>query len=488
MSTSDMLGGALAHHLRRWLFLVHRWIGIVTCLLFTIWLLSGLVMIYVPFPSLSKAERLAGQTPINWSAVRVSAEAARRGAGGEPVRSLTLEMRDRAPVWQIETWNARLLSISAVSGQGLAETNVSSARRIAGDFGHRAVRAIIAVDRDQWTVAGNFDRHRPLWKAALAGDGGRVLYVSSQTGEVVLDTNANERFWNWLGSVPHWIYPTVLRQNNLLWRQVVMWVSGPCIIGAITGLWIGLLRLRAGRRRYSARRITPYRGWMKWHHIAGLAGGTFLTTWIFSGWLSVDPGRLFASPGLSRTSQISYAGVDKPLTLALSALERTSAGAKQVRIRWSLGAPQVVIEHGAKQAIVLNGNTLTQWQTDRAAVLQRAGQLVPEGQIVAVDRLDAPDAYWYETDGQPLLPVMRVRYDDSARSWVYIDPASGAIVGETDSRRRVYRWAFDLLHKWDMNGLTQARPAWDLVLWLMSLAGLVIALSGVVIGWRRLNR
>ncbi|WP_432788058.1 PepSY domain-containing protein [Novosphingobium rhizosphaerae] len=488
MSASDMSGGRLGHHLKRWLFLAHRWIGIVTCMLFTIWLVSGLVMIYVPFPSLGKAERLAGLAPIDWAAVRVTPEEARRVAGGRPVRNLTLEMRDRAPVWQIEPWDAAPVAISAVSGNVLAQTDGASARRIAGDFGHAPVRLITALERDQWTVAGSFDRHRPLWKAELAGEGGRVLYVSSRTGEVVLDTNGMERFWNWIGSVPHWIYPTVLRQYNLVWRQVVMWVSGPCIIGAITGIWIGILRLRTGRRRYSAGRFTPYRGWMKWHHVSGLVGGVFLTTWIFSGWLSVDPGRLFASPGLSLASQISYAGADKPLTLAADALGRSATGAKLVRIRWSLGRPQVLVERGPQQASFLSGKTLTPWQTDRATIEQRAAQLVPAGHIIAVDRLVAPDAYWYETDGLPLLPVLRIRFDDPARSWVYIDPASGAIVGDTDTRRRLYRWAFDLLHKWDLNGLTQARPAWDAVLWLTSLAGLLIAVSGVVIGWRRLNR
>ena len=32
------------------------------------------------------------------------------------------------------------------------------------------------------------------------------------------------------------------------------------------------------------------------------------------------------------------------------------------------------------------------------------------------------------------------------------------------------------------------RPAWDLVVIVLSLAGLVISVSGVVIGWRRLVR
>lgn len=51
-----------------------------------------------------------------------------------------------------------------------------------------------------------------------------MLYVSSTTGKVVLDTARQERFWNWLGSVPHWLYPRAMRENQPLWRQVVMWV------------------------------------------------------------------------------------------------------------------------------------------------------------------------------------------------------------------------------------------------------------------------
>ena len=37
----------------KWLYLTHRWIGIVTCLLCAVWFISGLVMVYVPYPGLS---------------------------------------------------------------------------------------------------------------------------------------------------------------------------------------------------------------------------------------------------------------------------------------------------------------------------------------------------------------------------------------------------------------------------------------------------
>jgi hypothetical protein len=62
---------AWQHQAKRWLYLTHRWVGIVTCLLFAMWFASGLVMIYVPYPSLSPAQKLAGAQAIDWRAVDV---------------------------------------------------------------------------------------------------------------------------------------------------------------------------------------------------------------------------------------------------------------------------------------------------------------------------------------------------------------------------------------------------------------------------------
>jgi hypothetical protein len=237
---------------KHWLYLIHRWIGIGACLLFLIWFLSGLVMIYVPFPSLTAAERLAGLPVIDWSAVRIGpVEAARVADPSAPARSLVLEMSADTPVWRVSSRGGEV-TVSARDGAPVGDVDADRAARIAATFGGADVAEVEALTRDQWTVAGSFDAHRPLHRVRLEGERKRDLYVSGRTAAVVLDTDARERFWNWLGSVPHWIYPTVLRQDNALWRQVVMWVSGPCILVAITGLWIGILRTRVGRRRTTA--------------------------------------------------------------------------------------------------------------------------------------------------------------------------------------------------------------------------------------------
>jgi uncharacterized iron-regulated membrane protein len=125
---------------------------------------------------------------------------------------------------------------------------------------------------------------------------------------------------------------------------------------------------------------------------------------------------------------------------------------------------------------------------DDAQIVAAARNLMPESDMMLRQRLVAEDAFWYSHHRTRVLPVLRVGFDDAARSWFHIDPRTGAIVGRSDSSRRTYRWLFNALHSLDFHALIAHRPAWDIVVWLLSLFGLVISISGVVIGWRRLMR
>jgi len=484
-----MAKAGLADRSKAWLHLVHRWIGIVTCLLFLIWFLSGLVMIYVPFPHLSDQERLSGLPRINWPQVRIGpAEADLIASRSKPAERLSLEMLSTGPVWRITPAEGGQVVLSATSGVILTRFRADAAAQTASAFGHARVEEVERLERDQWTVAGSFNAHRPLYRVRLRGEGGRDLYVSSTTGAVMLDTNRIERFWNWLGSVPHWIYPTVLRQHQGAWRQVVLWVAGPCILAAVTGIWIGLLRARFGRRRFKGGRTTPYHGWMLWHHVAGLAGGLTLTLWIFSGWLSVDPGRLFASPGLDPAAQTTYDGAQRLGHIDHAALATASGpGTKRVRLFWAASRPWLRVDR-ADASILLDARTLRPATADRRAVIDAARQLVPTASVASVRLLTAPDFYWYDLSGMPQLPMLRIIFDDPAASWVHIDPSSGTVEGAIDRRGRLYRWIFDLFHKWDFSLLVRNRPAWEAVLWALSLLGIVTSASGIWIAWKRLRR
>jgi hypothetical protein len=141
------------------------------------------------------------------------------------------------------------------------------------------------IEYDQWTVAGDYDDDRPLFRYALDDAAGTEIYVSSRSGKVVLTTTRNVRLANYAGSIAHWIYPTELRHHRTLWSRLMWWLSLLGAMGAAAGVIIGLLRL--GKE-------PAYRGLQRWHHISGLIVAPFLLAWIFSGFLSMDDGTLFA--------------------------------------------------------------------------------------------------------------------------------------------------------------------------------------------------
>jgi hypothetical protein len=142
------------------------------------------------------------------------------------------------------------------------------------------------IDHDQWTVAGEFDRDRPLFRYDLGDDAGTEVYVSSRSGKVVLTTTRSARVANYLGSIPHWIYPVPLRHHAAVWRMLLWWLSLFGTLGAAIGVVVGIVKLAVAIRD----KAWPYRGLQAWHHALGLVFAPFILMWIFSGFLSLGDG------------------------------------------------------------------------------------------------------------------------------------------------------------------------------------------------------
>ena len=188
--------------LRRMAFLVHRWLGIALALLMAVWAVSGITMMYVSFPETSAEERVAGLEPLDLAGC---CEAAALPEG--PIDGAQVEMLAGEPVlrWSGEEGPMLAGLDGGASAIGALEAGLIAATHTRQAFGAEPAMTLAPIDRDQWTVYGRFREHAPLYKASFADERGTVLYVSGRTGEVVQDTNAHERFWNWLGAVPHWL-------------------------------------------------------------------------------------------------------------------------------------------------------------------------------------------------------------------------------------------------------------------------------------------
>lgn len=476
---------------KRWLYVFHRWTGIALCLLFAIWFVSGVVMLYVSFPSFRTAERVATAAPIDWRQVRIGPGEALAALGeAEFPSEMRLGMTSGEPVYRFVTKDGRR-ALSARTGEEIRAVDAAHAGATASAMVGAAVLSIDPVDHDQWVVTGAYQSMAPFWRVRLADEAGTDIYVSQKTGEIVQNTTAHERFWNWLGAVPHWIYFEALRRFQEPWRQTVLWTSGIGMLGSLSGVWVGLLRVRLAKR-YKSGSVSPYRGWMKWHHVIGLVGGLFLISWVFSGWLSMSPWGGRRDKGGADVVQLYASGRPVFPDTDLAALAVFAGRARELRFAYLGGRPVATAWGGQPNKRLLDGVSGKPLALPVEHVERLARQAMPGARLLGIERLTAPDRYWYNMrdprdDARP-LPVLRLKFDDPAQSWLHIDPATGELLGRLGAGGRSNRWLFNALHSFDFPWLLIWPPLRLALIWLLSAAGLAISVSGIVIGWRRLVR
>jgi hypothetical protein len=315
------------------LVFLHRWLGVGFCLLFALWFASGVVMHFVPYPSFTAADRRAGLAPIDLAQVKASpAEALAASSVGNSVR-VRLTQRSDGPIYLVSN-SSRTVALHARDLSKGAVVPAELARAIASDYAmHRqwdaAVAGVVELEGyDQWTLAAELDRYRPLYRVALGDPFGTDLYVSKITGEVVQATTRRQRVWNYAGSVAHWLYLTALRSHPAAWSRLVWWLSLFASIGASLGACIGILRIEVRRSRLT----TPYAGLHAWHHWLGLGCMLFVLAWVFTGWLSMDDGTLFSSERPSDEEITAIAGAPDWNTIPRD--EAKHLGAQTIEAEW----------------------------------------------------------------------------------------------------------------------------------------------------------
>jgi hypothetical protein len=457
---------------------LHRWLGIAGCLLFIAWFASGIVMIYARMPELTAAERRAHLAPLaSAPAARITPAdaAARHGLTPDRVTEVVLLGR---PVYRFQAGN-RWTVVYADNGERFAGFTRDQAVRAAADIvgAHPAESAPLATPRpvpryeermvepDQWTLQSR--AQLPVHRVRLDDAGDTVLYLSDVSGEVTVKTTARERRIAYAGAVLHWLYFTPFRRHGPLWTQSIIWLSLAgsvmCVLGLVWGLYVGWR--------------SPHRGWMRWHHYSGLIFGVVSFTWVFSGLLSMDPWNWHPGTAPTRTEREAFTG--GPLRVDRLA----AAPAPGVREReWTPFRGEPILADDDEVGPASAG------AVSREALFDSAHAAMPGVAIEEAAVLDAYDAYYYSRAGELPLPVMRFRYADPARTWLYVDARRGMVLRREERLTRVNRWLYHGLHSLDFPWLYARRPLWDVVMIVLSLGGLASAVTAATPGWRRLRR
>jgi len=510
---------------RKALIYAHRWAGILLTAVFVVWFVSGVIFVYVGMPTLPAEERLLRMEPLDLTKLAVTpAEAASR-AGLELPSRVRIAMSDGRPVYRFHsrgTWQM----VYADSGAALEGLSTDEAlavmRRFVPEHGSTLRHQERLTDSDQWTLQGVIRNTMPMHRVALGDAAGTEYYVSERTGEPVLRTTTRGRFWGYLSAVLHWLYFTPLRKHSAFWSDFVVWISligtVMCAMGIAIGIWRYSLAERFRLR--GARSHTRYASWIKWHHYTGLAFGLFACTWAFSGALSLSPFAFLQTGAPSRA--IREAATGGPIDLTALTLERIRAVADQVRRSFQpkeldffqfLGEPYFIAyvppspaesaswrntdiaaasalnidrQYVMVSALRPERGSFTSFEKERMWDVARAA--MPHAPIADAAWLSAYDAYYYSHTGMKPLPVLRIRYADPRRTWLYLDPQRGVIASRLERSGRWNRWLYHGFHSLDFPFLYYKRPLWDFVIILLSVGGVAISVTSALPAWRRLLR
>jgi PepSY-associated TM region len=471
--------------IRKSLILIHRYLGIVFSLLFLMWFVSGIAMIYArSMPALTSESRLEHLPVLNPSLIRLSpAEAfAKSGAFAPPAGATLLTILNR-PAYRFGGRGGS--TVFADNGE-LFEMNAEQAAEAARLFTNlredQLHPAGVLTAPDQWTL---LERGAlPMHRFTVDDDARTELYVSERTGEVAVLTTRASRSLAWIAAIPHWMYFEALRTKPQTWRKVVLWSSGLATISALIGLILGFIQYRRKRPHI------PYAGWLRWHYITGVIFGIFTLTWVFSGFLSMEPWFWASDGGLGDGIRESLQGGELDLTKFPVAVPPIIPGAKEVEYLTIQGAPYYRIQTAGPKRILFSAPSL-RVRTDlfsTESLLARLTAANPEVKVLETTLLEDYDSYYYSFGREAPLPVLRVKFDDPDSTWLYVDPKMSAVVGRAHRRERLQRWIYHGFHSLDFSFWYYNRPLWDIAMVGLSLGGITLSMIGVVIAWKRVSR
>ena len=469
--------------LKKTILVVHRYLGVLTGILMTLWCLSGFVMMYQAYPATSTHETLQALEQLDFS--RCCGLSEQQLDTLATTANLRIEARNGHPVVErgLGTAPTSLLTGAALPAPD-TELLLQSARDFArgnGLAGEPRIEGLI--DIDQWTVQ-TARRNAPVYKVALDDTAGTALYLSGNSGQVFQDTNRRERILAWLGAIPHWLYPLELRRNGALWSEVVIWTSVLGSFLTLTGLVVGITSLR--RRSTDGKVVSPFRGWWYWHHMTGLFFGILVLTWVFSGLLTMSPwGWLAGDASGFRYRNALIGEVDT--TAMRQFLGNLPALGTTDYVRLETGAFDgnfhvlATRRDGTRERLDATGQRA---DLDAHAIMAALEELP-----VAVrnfSRMTEEDPYYYAyKDNSVTLPVYRAIIDDGEQTRLYIDPTTARVV-TVSANDRLSRWTRVGLHRLDFSFM-KARPVWDIAV-IFLLAGVtLVCFTGTWMSFRRIK-
>ena len=288
---------------RKLLIYSHRWLGIGITVMFLIWTLSGVVLMDYGHPQITTGERLLRLKPINFSTATVTPAEAASKAGIKPYR-VRLSMLDGRPVYRftrvsIGNWSAVYADTGEVLPRMDREQALKWMKQFAPEYASTMTYEAYLESPDEFTRIPTLAGYVPLHRIAMNDPAGTEYYISEKSSDIVQKTDRRGRVLAISGYVLHNLF--FFRQRSW-WTPLLDFIAWTAMLMVVTGIAVGIWRvaLKPRFRHKGVPSCTPYSGWMKWHHYAGLVFGLFSISWILSGMIPIST---FPIPGWTEVSK-----------------------------------------------------------------------------------------------------------------------------------------------------------------------------------------
>jgi hypothetical protein len=464
--------------------------------LFLTWFASGIVMTFAGFPSVSEREKLAHAQPLRADTIRIQPAQALAGLTRD-AQAIELHALGARALYTVRSAD-RTTSVFADSGERASQLDEDALSAAASSWLPGAI-----VDRsrltevDQWTPQADRHGQLPALRFRAGDEQATEIYFSLVDGQVLQQTTARTRFLAWIGAIPHWIYPILLRRHAGAWRALVIALSALGAVASATGLIHGIAVARIARRSARGTRLplSPFRDrWLAWHHWLGLTFGVLSFTWVLSGMLSFYP---LASSAQSeptsrdlatfRAAPLDPRSFSRDLVEALAQCQQSlGAAVKRIELVVAGQAPFYLCSDGRGASRILSANDATQASAalSDARIAEFARPLGAGAAVESETLLASGDAYYYPTHFEPELafPVLRTRFTSGLVT--YVSPRTLRVVRRYSSGGVAYRWLYHGLHSLDFPALYRRSWLWHPLIVAALLGASLLAASGVWLSLR----
>jgi hypothetical protein len=474
--------------MKAFIYLLHRYLGLLLAPMVLLWSFSGLVLMYVPFPELPEQKRVVLLPTLQLA--NCCDSAFYDNIIPADVKGVALETLNNEAVIKVTDSNNVLRIYSLNSPSLFPEIDQALARSITQTVSDLRIKQIDLIEMDQWTIYSTYHKHRPLYRVSFSDDEATELYVSSTTGEVVQLTTRFQRNWSWVGTVAHWLYPQFLQQHPKFWYGLFVGLAMFSLLLVLTGVWIGLKQLK----NFSS----PYKGINLIHHWGGVVVSAVLCAFLFSGILLMNPGgfikyeRVNTYDAFGRTLE-RLDVVNSLITLGQKAEMFSENSIVNITMSpwnnkpyWFVTSHNGEVTHYDEHFVTAK---IEQAQLEKIGVKLGGDDAAEEKSSIKQYLMIAEDSYYYSHKRKVELPVWKIERDSGDSEQVfYVSPTTGKLLKTVDSSTRINRWLFSALHHWDFSHTLRQRPLWDFVLVAIMLILILFSLTGLYLSVYRLKR